>query len=168
MKTYHVSGPDLLEPFWFNKVRIGQHAAEIRERGTLVLEGVELRLRDEAPAPGTAVKVWLNTSGFFVCAILEEIARDEAARQAEQAAKDQRRRETLNAQRSRAEAFNARLALPVKWDVGIKDVLSGLSENSWGDGRSKATVEHILLLEPLSAGKLNRKEGDFLCTSASG
>jgi len=168
MKTYHVAGPDLLEPFWFNKVRHGQHAAVVAEDGTVTLEGVALRVRDEAPAPGTAVQVWLNVSGFFVCASLDEIERDAQARRDAEAAEAEHRRQKLNAMRADAEAFNARIALPVKWDVGIKDVLSGLSENSWGDGRSKATVEHIYLLEPLEAGRLTRKEGDFLCTSASG
>lgn len=168
MKTYHVAGPDLLEPFWFNKVRHGQHAAVVAEDGTVTLEGVALRVRDEAPAPGTAVQVWLNGSGFFVCATLEEIEREAQARRNAEAAEAERRRQKLNALRADAEAFNARIALPVKWDVGIKDVLSGLSENSWGDGRSKATVEHIYLLEPLEAGRLTRKEGDFLCTSSSG
>lgn len=168
MKTYHVAGPDLLEPFWFNRVRHGQHAAVVAEDGTVTLEGVALRVRDEAPAPGTAVQVWLNGSGFFVCATLEEIEREAQARRNAEAAEAERRRQKLNAMRADAEAFNARIALPVKWDVGIKDVLSGLSENSWGDGRSKATVEHIYLLEPLEAGRLTRKEGDFLCTSASG
>jgi hypothetical protein len=56
----------------------------------------------------------------------------------------------------------------VAWDVGIKDVLSGLSETSWGDGRSAATVEHVYLLEPLTAGRLVRQAGDFLCTAAAG
>lgn len=168
MKTYHVAGPDLLEPFWFNKVRHGQHAAVVAEDGTVTLEGVALRVRDEAPAPGTAVQVWLNGSGFFVCATLDEIERDAQARRDAEAAEAERRRQKLNAMRADAEALNARIALPVKWDVGIKDVLSGLSENSWGDGRSKATVEHIYLLEPLEAGRLARKEGDFLCTAASG
>lgn len=168
MKTYPVSGPDMLEPFWFNKVRHGQHAAVIGEGGTLTLEGVALRLRGDHPAPGSAVQVWLNFSGFFVCATLEEIERDAQARRDAEAAEKERQRQKLNATRADAEAFNARLALPVKWDVGIKDVLSGLSENSWGDGRSKATVEHIYLLEPLESGRLVRKAGDFLCTSLGG
>jgi len=168
MKTYPVSGPGLLEPVWFNKVRHGQHAAVVAEDGSVTLEGVALRLRDEAPAPGTAVQVWLNGSGFFVCATLDEIEREARARRDAEAAGAERQRQLRNAMRADAEAFNARIALPVKWDVGIKDVLSGLRENSWGDGRSKATVEHIYLLEPLDAGRLTRKEGDFLCTPASG
>lgn len=37
--------------------------------------------------------------------------------------------------------------LPFKYDIAIKPVLSGLSENSWGDGTNRRTVEHIILLE---------------------
>ena len=58
--------------------------------------------------------------------------------------------------------------LPVRWQVGQKDVLRGLSARSWGDGRSKATVNHIHLLEPLEKGRLVRTAGDFLCTAAQG
>jgi hypothetical protein len=167
MKTYPVSGPALLQPSWFNKVRHGQHAAVVTEAGTVTLEGVPLRLRGERPTPGTAVQVWINSAGFFVCATLDEIERDAQTMRDAKASEAERRRQKLNAMRADAEAFNARIVLPVKWDVGIKDVLAGLSQNSWGDGRSKATVEHIYLLEPLKVGRLVRREGDFLCTSAS-
>ena len=57
---------------------------------------------------------------------------------------------------------------PVRWQVGQKDVLRGLSARSWGDGRSKATVNHIHLLEPLEKGRLVRTAGDFLFTAAQG
>jgi hypothetical protein len=168
MKTYAVSAPDFLDPFWFNRVRHGEHAGEIADDGTVTIEAVGLRLRDAPLAPGTAVRVWLSTSGYFVCATLEEIELDRQARcQAEQA-RDERARQMRNAMREQAEAFNARIALPVSWDVGIKDVLSALTERSWGDGRNRATVHHIRLLEPLRAGQFVRNAGDFLCTSAKG
>lgn len=167
MKTYPVAGPDLLEPFWFNKVRHGQHAAVVGPDRTITLEGVSLRLRAEAPDPDTVVQVWLNGSGFFVCATLDEIEREAQVRRDAEAVEAERERQRLNALRAEAEAFNARIALPVQWDVGIKDVLSGLTESSWGDGRNKTTVEHIYLLQSLEDGRLKRKKGDFLCTSSS-
>ena len=64
-----------------------------------------------------------------------------------------------------ANGFNGRICIPVNWDVAIRDVLSGLQENSMGDGRNAATVEHILLLEPLACGRLKRGKGDLLCAS---
>lgn len=169
MTTYPLTGPALLEPFWFGKVRHGQHPATVSEDGSSVtVEGVALTFRSDRPAPGAAVKVWINGSGFFVCATDADLEADAAARQAAQEAADRARRDRLNTLRDEAQAFNARLRLPVEWDVGIKDVLSGLSETSWGDGRSKATVEHVYLIEPLTAGRLVRQAGDLLCTSAGG
>lgn len=168
LKSYPVIGPDMLEPGWFSKVRHGQHAASLAADGTLTLLGETLRLRGEPPAAGTAVLVWLNSSGFFTCATPDELERVAQARREAEAAESERSRAKLNAARASAEQFNAKIALPVRWDTGIKDVLSGLSANSWGDGRSKATVEHIYLLEPLQEGRLLRHAGDFLCTSAGG
>jgi hypothetical protein len=45
--------------------------------------------------------------------------------------------------------------------------LQPLTENSWGDGRNRRTVDHILLLEPLQVGRLKRRERDFLCSSSA-
>ncbi len=168
MLTHQLEGPPFLDPFWFNRMRQGQHAAVVSSGGVVSVEGVPLRLRGDAPAPGEAVRVWITSAGYFVCATLSEIEREAQAQREAQALEAQQQREQLNALRADAEAFNARIALPVRWDVGIKDVLSGLSERSWGDGRSKATVEHIYLLEPLLDGRLTRLAGDFLCTAAAG
>lgn len=168
MLTHQLEGPPFLDPFWFNRMRQGQHAAVVSPGGVVSVEGVPLRLRGDAPAPGEAVRVWITSAGYFVCATLDEIEREAQAQRDAQALEAQQRREQLNALRADAETFNARIALPVRWDVGIKDVLSGLSERSWGDGRSKATVEHIYLLEPLVDGRLSRLAGDFLCTAAGG
>ena len=63
---------------------------------------------------------------------------------------------------------DAERMFPVRWQVGQKDVLRGLSARSWGDGRSKATVNHIHRLEPLEKGRLVRTAGDFLFTAAQG
>ena len=70
--------------------------------------------------------------------------------------------------RTQAEETNAKLNIPVRWTSAQKSVLSGLSENSWGDGRNARSVNHVLLLEPLDEGKLKRKAHDFLCTSQAG
>ena len=168
MQTYALAGPGMLDPIWFNTVRHGQHPAEVAAEGILSVNGVDLRLSRGALAAGTAVRVWLDGAGHFVCATRDEIERQAQAWQEAEAFKASERRKRLDEMRADAEVFNARIALPLRWDVGIKDVLSGLSETSWGDGRCKATVEHIYLLEDLQAGRLKRHEGDFLCTSGSG
>lgn len=75
------------------------------------------------------------------------------------------RNKRLHNLRKEAESCNAKLCIPVAWSAGIKSVLSGLSETSMGNGRSKATVEHIYLLEDLHDGSLHRKANTFLCSS---
>ncbi|WP_240533965.1 hypothetical protein [Aeromonas veronii] len=78
------------------------------------------------------MQVWLNAAGFFVCATEAEIEQAAEERRAKRAAEDAQRRARLDALRDEARTFNAGITLPVQWDVGIKDVLSGLSEGSWG------------------------------------
>jgi len=167
MKIFLLCNPDLLSPFWLNEVRIGQHTVCVTEDRTVTIKGETLRFRGDAPLPGTMVEVWLNGAGFFVCATPGEIQRDAQARSQSEAEASAYRHAVRNAARIDAETFNSRIMLPVNWGVGIKDTLSGLSENSWGDGRNRATVEHIYLFDALEIGKLKRKAGDFLCTSAS-
>ena len=70
--------------------------------------------------------------------------------------------------REKALKINNILNIPVRWTSGFKSVLSGLSENSMGNGMNKRTVIHILLLEDLKEGAFKRKSGSFLCTSKSG
>lgn len=167
MKTYPLSSPSFLSPFWFNKVKHGFHESVVEINGTILVEGEFLVLTKEMLPPGVRVRVWLSDSGFFECADLQEVERIDQERREKARIEDDRCRQRLNDYRAEAEAFNARIALPIRWDVGIKDVLSGLSEKSSGSGRNRATVEHIYLLEPLVSGRLRRDAGDFLCSSST-
>lgn len=54
--------------------------------------------------------------------------------------------------------------LPFKWKAQIKEVLSGLSDNSNGAGWKKNTVIHVQLLEDFKRGRLSRNKGDYLCS----
>ena len=157
-----------LSPEWFNAVRHGAHRGTVLPSGLVDLRGVEMRLEAGAFAPGEEVEVWIDGTGHFAAARVQDLEAERARQQTERARQEaesaERRRRHLEA----ALAFNARIALPVAWRPAIKDVLSGLSEHSRGDGCSKATVLHILLWEPLRVGRLQRRAGDFLCTAASG
>ena len=64
----------------------------------------------------------------------------------------------------RAKAFHDSLHFPVKYHVGIKEVLSGLSANSAGNGYKQNTVIHLILEQDFQIGRMKRKAGDFLCT----
>lgn len=168
MRHHRLESPYPLSPFWHLRYCQGEHLVVVGERGEVVLGGATLRLLDDAITAGAEVKVWLSTSGFFVCALavdLEQAREESRAADAVQYAALNARLDTLRAE---AIAFNAKIQPPAKWAVGIKDVLSGLSEGSWGDGHNKATVNHVYLLEPLKDGRLVRERGDFLCTAAGG
>jgi len=167
MKTYALLSPRFLSPQWFNASRYGRHDSIVAQDGTVSVFGETLAFETESLPPGTLVRVWLNSRGFFVCATMADIEKQEKQDLEKAYTETEKRRRHLNDLRAEAEAFNARIGLPVRWDVGIKDVLSGLSPNSWGDGRNRATVEHVYLLEPLVEGRLKREKGDFLCSASS-
>lgn len=54
--------------------------------------------------------------------------------------------------------------LPFEWEGRIKEVISGLSESSNGDGWKKNTVIHVRLLEDFKRGRFSRNSGDYLCS----
>lgn len=127
---------------------------------------------DIAPYPeGTQLAVHFGAYGAWVELHADYEAERQAAEIARKAEK-QRRAELVIAQ-ARAAALNAKtvnenLKIPVRWTVGQKSVLSGLSESSWGDGRNRRSVDHVLLLEDLVDGKFVRTAHSFLCTTESG
>lgn len=142
-------------------------AGVVTDQGEIEIEGELLSFQDGSQAipPGTSVMVTIGQC--ITCLRLKEhqqIADERIRIEKEESAK---RQKLLDEEKSNAWAFNAALKLPVPWSVGIKDVLSGLSERSNGDGYNRATVEHIVLEQDLVVGRLKRSKGDFLCTSAS-
>lgn len=54
--------------------------------------------------------------------------------------------------------------LPFAWKTNIKQVISGLTENSNGNGSNKRTVMHIVLDEDFKKGRLKRHKDDYLCS----
>ncbi|WP_454727739.1 MULTISPECIES: hypothetical protein [Cupriavidus] len=154
-----------IDPLWFTSTRGRTFDAVVASNGALQVEGETLRFAEQTLPPGTAVRI--TVARWITCVTHADWARATAAREAARAAQAAAEQAHLDALRADAETFNARLQLPVKWTSAIKDVLSGLSATSWGDGRNRATANHILLLEDLQAGNLRRHAADFLCTAAS-
>ena len=155
-----------INPAWFH---LPEQVAVAFDTNTVKAYGETLALFDPNEitlSPGEKVYVWLSNN-FYLETDYERIER---ARKIQISLESQRQtdRARANAKRREAEEFNASLHVPVSWITGIKDVLSGLSANSWGDGRNTATVDHILLLEDLHDGRLIRHAGDFLCTTEHG
>jgi len=159
-----VSG--FINPLWFNHNRHRSIDAVVDADGTLMADGQRLRFVGETLPAGTQVRISIDL--WLTCLTLDDALSKESERRLAVAREEAARLARLNQLRAEAEAFNRRIQLPIEWVIGIKDVLSGLSSRSNGDGRNRATVEHILLQEDLKVGRLHRKAGDFLCTQPSG
>lgn len=164
--AYTLKEPAFLHPTWLNQFRHGRQEGEVVESGDVLVHGQLLPFADPSstlPA-GTKVLVWASQRFWCVDAAVVERYQSGVREQAQAAAEARQRARALEIEDNKA--FNKTLYLPVPWVCGIKDVLSGLSERSNGDGRSKATVIHVLLEEALTAGRLVRPSGAFLCSSA--
>ena len=145
--TFKLLNRNPLDPRWLNSFREAE--VLIEESDKVVVGDVTLYLESGQPSlpVGQRVKVWL--SRWFYCETVDYVEHQKAT---QRIAFEQKKREQESS-RKKAEKeaidFNESLNIPSTWRPGMKDVLSGLSENSFGSGRSKATVTHIELLEPL-------------------
>ena len=166
LTTFKLRHNGFVDPRWMRVVQSGKHKAIVDLTGkNTILKGEALTLDEQLP-PGTPVLVWLDRN-FYCCTEFYFENHQAAIRKAADE-ESQKSRQLENEKREEAGIFNATINVPVKWTVGQKDVLSGLSETSWGDGRNARTVNHILLQEDLAEGRLRRGKGDFLCTSGAG
>jgi hypothetical protein len=169
-----LSLPSIPSPIWFSwSYDHSNMTTLVDEAGQIAMYRDVLELREGSiPAIGTEVRLTRIGGGF----ILAEKPETRASRLEEARVKELEKieieneayRQRLRDRQTRAEQANAELHIPVRWTSGQKRVLSGLLRNSSGTGENARTVNHVLLLEPLPAGKLRRSDGSFLCTSSSG
>ena len=166
---HQLIGPSLLDPRWFHQVSGGWQEATAVDSQSVNFSGQVLHLVNPGEITLTdSQKVYVRLFRNFYLETAEERQEQERKGREQYEHQQQAYREQKNRWRAEAETFNATLHIPVKWLSGMKDVLSGLGENSWGDGRNAASVTHIWLQEDLHEGKMHRSKGDFLCTSSSG
>jgi hypothetical protein len=173
MQRYRLSLQGLVDPFWLTDVRHGEHQVQVEQNGTVALNGKTLVLNQPSITPGTQLTVWLGFDGFFYASLAAEYEADQVARKAQAQAEQDRREADRDRRAADAKAFNASLAVPAKWATANKDVLSGLSAGSNGDGLKRNSVAHVLLKEDLKRSRrsrrsrLIRRSGDLLCSSES-
>lgn len=168
MNIYTLKSPDFIKPQWFDMAK-GVSISKVAQDGTINVFGEKLSIlydSEKTPiTPGTPVRVWLES--FFQCCTVEDYEKSIEDLKKNRAAKELAEKERLDKIKKEAEDFNRTLLPGVSWVPGQKEVLSGLSETSMGNGRRKNTVDHIYLLEDFQQGRIKRKKGDFLCSSSS-
>ncbi len=70
----------------------------------------------------------------------------------------------MNRRLKKIKEFYDQYNIPFKFSVEAKEVLSGLHENSSGNGLKKNSVFHIFVKEEIRTGRLKRDKNSFLCT----
>ncbi|WP_340672370.1 hypothetical protein [Bradyrhizobium ottawaense] len=165
---YYVIEEGILSPSWFN----GHAVAEIDSRGRFL--DADFKPGQDVPPPGTKmVKVWTKFPGekhSVPCAVtlddFEENERVERAA-AEVAKAENREREALKegVRSQLAKDFNAALRIPVRWDPAFKVSVNACGQ-SYGSGARSNAVDHVLLREDLTIGRIERKAGDLLCEAS--
>lgn len=166
---HRLDEPTFLNPRVFNVIKAGQAMPNVLNEKTVEVDGECFTLQhpeEVTLVPGQKVYITLNR-WFYLETGEEREAREQQARAEYQRQQDEQREEERR-RNAEAAAFNAQFQLPVAWTPGIKDVLSGLSEKSAGDGWNARTVVHMFLKGDLHEGRLRRQAGDFLCTGAGG
>lgn len=168
MTRYNLNIPGFIDPRWWNKVCGKKYEAKTQKllhaESGIIIEGKQLTFSGQPITAGKDVIVWMagNPYCFLAAEYEAEQKRIHERKQAEKEAEAARK----NLLRDQAKKFNTSLNVPVSWSPGIKEVLSGLSANSWGDGRRKNTVQHVWLKDDLVSGRLKRRKGDFLCSQS--
>lgn len=159
-----------MNPLWFSRVQGGEHQVVAVSSTEVELEKEILYLanpHDTTFEVGQVLYVSLRYPrhyGYFACITEVDKKRIEEEAQKRHDEENRRYQELQAKQITVAREFNKRIQLPVEWAIEQKSVLSGLAENSWGDGRKRNTVDHVQVLEDLKDGRFVRHKGDFLCT----
>ena len=154
-----------INPYWLNDVKGKENQATVISKTQIELLGQKLTIGEYYPVKiGETVYVSLYDGNFYFNTFLEK---EEEEKRYKQRLEEEKSLELKKRKKRHIEAltFNSRIKLPVKWRSVYKTVLSGLLQNSTGDGRKKNTVVHVLLEEELSDNRFRRKKDELLCTS---
>jgi hypothetical protein len=170
---YKLKYPEFASPRFFQNGLHSIFTAAVDADHTVTLFGQKLHFDASTPAPAPGTELEICTGRWYLSA--ERPATRKAREAEEKVLREKSETQFREAQiarqcvmREKATRVNASLNIPVRWTSGQKSVLSGLSESSMGDGRNSRSVNHVLLLEPLTAGRVKRDRLDLLCTARSG
>jgi len=163
-----------INPFLFNQMRRGNGwEVTITEPRRIELGSSVFNIPEQAPDLRIGETAFLVQTAYeSVLKYKSDIEKYDADYKEYWAWKSEQIRieqQAKQAEKERVKAqFFALYAIPFRFATDIKEVLSGLSANSSGDGRKKNSVEHIVCLEAVRDGRTVRKAGDFLCAPVQG
>lgn len=151
---------------FYNKVRhLGNpHKIEaIVKGGGLEIEGHRFKFIDEGhPVDGETVLFWMSNWGYaYVKSEYDAYQKERIESLIRE--KEADRLKALE-RKQKADDFYKSLNFPVAYHVGVKEVLSGLSASSWGDGQKRNSAIHLILDEDFESGRLKRQKREFLCS----
>ena len=154
-----------IDPKWWRDIQkhpSGLFDCEALGNGRIIFYGVEL---DGCPYPkGTAVKVKISSD--IECISLEEYNFSLQEQTRIRSEQEQRRKDILEEKKVQAAAFYSGYKFPFNYSVSITGHLNGLKEHSGGNGLTRSTVIHLMIMNDFSEGKLKRRNRDKMCLSS--
>lgn len=140
-------------------------SAIVFDEKSIVFDNYELIIEDPETCLRIGEAVYLQSS--LGNRVFLEYKNDVDAYEAfKKAEKVRIEKERIEKKRLESELFWKSYKFPFKFSLEIKEVLSGLSENSSCNGFNKATVLHLYLHENFNSGRFARAEKTFLCSES--
>jgi hypothetical protein len=143
---------------------LGEVDTVVMDNGKISIGQHTLRFVDESIEPGNEIIFKMNNWG--IARIKSEVTEFNRLRDIRRKTEQEHAEQSKLAAIERAKAFHDSLHFPVKYHVGMKEVLSGLSANSAGNGYKQNTVIHLILDQDFQGGRMKRRAGDFFCTQS--
>ena len=156
--------PYHLDPCVLNSLK-GGLTVQITDSRQLVIHGSVFTSDNPLPV-GEEGTLWPNR--FFAELYLRKEMQAYLTWQQQQIIEQQQaelRVQKALARREASDQFYHTHPVPFAYSIEIKEVLSGLSAGSWGDGQRRNSVYHIYTQEEVSQGRFYRPKGEFLCSS---
>jgi hypothetical protein len=165
MKTYAFVRGTIPPPSMFHQGRVTK---PIEADGRV--NRMRFECSDDLPPVGTMMRLTHVDNVFCAVALVDweaEERRLQAEREARWAAEEAEEAEKERLRAERATKFNEGLGLPVAFSTAYKVVLNGCYEGN-GSGSNRRTVDHVLLDESVTVGRIFRTIGQLLCSADPG
>lgn len=133
------------------------------------IESSNVTLVEENIEPGTEVQI-TKEDGDLVAKPMETVRQEkEEQRKRREVAKRARKRNQARKNRLKREErreFWSQYDIPIPFIIQDNTRIGELQKGSTGTGKTSNTVEHFVVKESFTEGRLSRESGEFLCQNA--